>query len=57
MSDLYWLTDGQMGVFAKHCSNQPSHLSQPQTVMIDATYLKVHRTASRLRVKKGIFGG
>jgi hypothetical protein len=24
-----------------------------QTVMIDATYLKAHRTASSLRVKKG----
>ncbi len=26
---------------------------EPQTVMIDATYLKAHRTASNLRVKKG----
>ena len=26
----------------------------PKTVMIDATYLKAHRTASSLRVKKGI---
>ncbi len=25
-----------------------------KTVMIDATYLKAHRTASSLRVKKGI---
>jgi hypothetical protein len=24
-----------------------------QTIMIDATYLKAHRTASSLRVKKG----
>ena len=28
--------------------------SEPKTVMIDATYLKAHRTASSLRVKKGI---
>ena len=28
-----------------------------KTVMIDATYLKAHRTASSLRVKKGISGG
>jgi hypothetical protein len=28
--------------------------AEPQTVMIDATYLKAHRTASSLRVKKGI---
>ncbi len=26
----------------------------PKTVMIDATYLKAHRTASGLRVKKGV---
>ncbi len=25
----------------------------PKTVMIDATYLKVHRTATSLRSKKG----
>ncbi|ETC98459.1 transposase [Asaia sp. SF2.1] len=25
-----------------------------QTIMIDATYLKAHRTASSLRVKKGM---
>ncbi len=27
--------------------------ADPQTVMIDATYLKAHRTASSLAVKKG----
>jgi hypothetical protein len=31
--------------------------AEPKTVMIDATYLKAHRTASSLRVKKGILGG
>jgi hypothetical protein len=30
--------------------------AEPQTVMIDATYLKAHRTASSLGVKKGISG-
>ena len=25
-----------------------------KTVMIDATYLKAHRTASSLRIKKGV---
>ena len=25
-----------------------------RTIMIDATYLKAHRTASSLRVKKGV---
>jgi hypothetical protein len=29
----------------------------PKTIMIDATYLKAHRTASSLRVKKGTLGG
>ena len=29
----------------------------PKTIMIDATYLKVYRTASSLRVKKGASGG
>jgi hypothetical protein len=28
--------------------------AEPKTVVIDATYLKAHRTASSLRVKKGI---
>lgn len=28
--------------------------AEPKTVMIDATYLKAHRTASSLRVKEGI---
>jgi len=28
--------------------------AEPKTVMIDATYLKAHRTVSSLRVKKGI---
>jgi hypothetical protein len=31
--------------------------ADPKTVMIDATYLKAHRTASSLRVKKGALGG
>jgi len=30
--------------------------AEAQTVMIDATYLKTHRTASDLRLKKGIQG-
>jgi hypothetical protein len=30
-----------------------SEAAVPKTTMIDATYLKAHRTASGLRVKKG----
>jgi hypothetical protein len=31
--------------------------AERKTIMIDATYLKAHRTASSLRVKKGLLGG
>ena len=31
--------------------------AERRTVMIDATYLKARRTASSLRVKKGVSGG
>jgi len=31
--------------------------AEPQTVMIDATYMKAHRTTSSLGVKRGISGG
>jgi hypothetical protein len=31
--------------------------TERRTVMIDATYLKAHRTTSSLRVKKGASGG
>ena len=30
-----------------------SEAAERKTIMIDATYLKAHRTASSLRVKKG----
>jgi hypothetical protein len=30
--------------------------AQPKTIVINATYLKAHRTALRLRVKKEISG-
>ncbi len=28
--------------------------ADPKTVIVDATYLKAHRTASSLRIKKGV---
>jgi hypothetical protein len=31
--------------------------AEPKTIMIGATYLKAHRTASCLRVERGISGG
>jgi len=48
-----WKRWGAMGILARMmdglAANRPDH----HTIMIDATYLKAHRTASSLRVKKG----
>ena len=52
MSNLFWLTHAQMArlepFFRRATASRAS--------MIDATYLKAHRTASSLRVKKGVSG-
>ena len=45
-----------MGVFLPMIEGLAAADTNPKTVMIDATYLKAHRTASSLRVKKGISG-
>ena len=42
-----------MGVFARIMMGLASEGTDDKTVMIDATYLKAHRTASSLRAKKG----
>lgn len=44
-----------MGVFARMMEGL-SASAERKTVMIDATYLKAHRTASSLAVKRGISG-
>ena len=41
------------GVFARMMDGLASEAAVPKTVMIDATYLKAHRTATSLRSKKG----
>ncbi len=46
-----------MGVFARIMEGLASAAAEQKTVMIDATYLKAHRTASSLAVKKGGAGG
>jgi len=46
-----------MGVFLRMMEGLAAEGVDPKTVMIDATYLKAHRTASSLRAKKGISGG
>jgi hypothetical protein len=42
-----------MGVFTRIMEGLASEAVVPETVMIDATYLKAHRTATSLRSKKG----
>jgi len=51
-----WKRWGEMGVFVRMMEGLAAAGADPKTVMIDATYLKAHRTASSLRVKKGISG-
>ena len=41
------------GVFARMMDGLAAEAATPKTVMIDATYLKAHRTATSLRPKKG----
>jgi hypothetical protein len=43
----------ERGVFARMMGGLASEATVPKTVMIDATYLKAHRTASSLGLKKG----
>jgi transposase len=48
-----WKRWGDMGVFARMMEGLASEAAVPTTVMIDATDLKAHHTASSLGVKKG----
>ena len=41
------------GVFARIMVGLAAEATDPKTIMIDATYLKAHRTACSLRAKKG----
>jgi transposase len=50
-----WKRWGDKGVFLRIMEGLAApQASERKTVMIDATYLKAHRTASSLRVKKGM---
>jgi hypothetical protein len=42
--------------FAKIFEGLAAEATDPTTIMIDATYLKAHRTAASLRGKKGGLG-
>jgi hypothetical protein len=44
-------------VFTLMMDGLASKGAERKTIMIDATYLKAHRTASSLRVEKGVLDG
>ena len=48
-----WVRWGRLGVFARMLTELAGEGQNTETVMIDATHLKAHRTASSLRGKKG----
>ena len=48
-----WKRWSDMGVFARIMAGLASESTEQKTIMVDATYLKAHRTASSLRAKKG----
>ena len=48
-----WKRWSEKGIFAQMMVGLASAHGEETTVMIDATYLKAHRTASSLGVKKG----
>ncbi len=48
-----WKRWSRMGVFARIMTELAAEAQQTEIVMIDATHVKAHRTASSLRLKKG----
>ncbi len=52
-----WVRWSRLGVFAKMLSAMAAEGQATEKVMIDATHLKAHRTASSLRGKKGGVNG
>ena len=52
-----WKRWSEAGVFIRMMEGLPGKQAERRTLMIDATYLKAHRTASSLAVKKGVSGG
>ena len=48
-----WVRWSRLGVFARMMTAMAAEGQNTKTVMIDATHLKAHRTASSLRGKKG----
>ncbi len=52
-----WKRWSDMGVFGRIFEGLAAEAAAQTTIMIDATYLKAHRTASSLRLKKGGVAG
>lgn len=52
-----WKRWSRMGVFIRIMNGLATKAADEKTIMIDATYLKTHRTASSLRVKLGGVAG
>lgn len=48
-----WVRWSRLGVFARILAELAAEGREVETIMIDATHLKAHRTASSLRGKKG----
>ncbi len=48
-----WKRWSDKGIFARMMAGLATKHGEEKTVMIDATYLKAHRTATSLGVKKG----
>ena len=48
-----WKRWSDRGIFARMMAGLASEHGEQKTVMIDATYLKAHRTATSMGVKKG----
>ena len=51
-----WKRWSDKGIFVTMMDGLSAGGTERKTIMIDATYLKAHRTASSLRVKRGIQG-
>ncbi|WP_140986133.1 IS5 family transposase [Asticcacaulis tiandongensis] len=51
-----WKRWSEAGIFVRMMEGLSGAQTERRTVMIDATYLKAHRTASSLRVKRGNVG-
>ena len=51
-----WKRWSEKGIFARMMAGLAAKHGEQKTVMIDATYLKAHRTATSMAAKKGGVG-